>query len=468
MRFIYFIIPAIFSSDPLQSVGDENVALTAVSSTETATRENSTSSIVTERTASLRSEDGQEQPNSPESEVLTEEEQRRRRREMVYQAALARMKRFETPSAGGSSATPTLRLRRPVSTSTFGVAPSRVFSFDDIRPRATLANKGPGHRGLPNLGFTCFINAAVQVLMNAEPVKNLASSINTTIWEEVAASSVGGGWKRSEKLRLAKSFVDLANMYWSGDNTTTVDLSGNTGAFVESLTALDPDTFVRGRMGDSHEVIKAILDAFPSAAGSSRMNPIEALFQIVGEEKRKMCLACERYSGEPIYEPLQELIMKTELVGRAESINLQDYVTSVLANSINETIEGVECSPCSADNGTATVRQTVRLETLTVARGTGSLLVVPLARFQMGSFLKNTISVDIPRVLALSDDQFKLIGVVYHTGSSLNFGHYTASFVDHKDGKWYDANDGIVSEIEAPLLTGETPYLVVYQRKDVE
>ena len=462
----------IFSSDPLQSVGDENVALTAVSSTETVTHENSPTSIVTEHTASIRSEDGQEQLNSPEPEVLTEEEQRRRRREMVYQAALARMKRFEVPSASGSSATPTLRLRPPVSTATFGVAPSRVFSFDDIRPRAILANKGPGHRGLPNLGFTCFINAAVQVLMNAEPVKNLASSINTTIWEEVAAasvgsSSVGGGWKRSEKLRLAKSFVDLANMYWSGDNTTTVDLSGNTRAFVESLTALDPDTFVRGRMGDSHEVIKAILDAFPPA-GSSRMNPIEALFQIVGEEKRKMCLACERYSGEPIYEPLQELIMKTELVGRAESINLQDYVTSVITNSINETIEGVECSPCSADNGTATIRQTVRLETMTVARGTGSLLVVPLARFQMGSSLKNTVSVDIPRELALSDDQFKLIGVVYHTGSTLNFGHYTASFVDHKDGKWYDANDGIVSEIETPVLTGDTPYLVVYQRKDVE
>ena len=462
MRISLLVLPVIYSTDPVTSSMGDNSSIIGVSSNSadaTAVTTSSTSSAETsEHPLEVTPAENREGEHSG-AVVLTEKEERRK---MVYQAALARMQRFQGSTKRAVSP-PVSGIR--TYTTTYGIgAPS--ISLDPMAG-FKLANKGPGHRGLPNLGMTCFMNSAMQVLMNAGTVRSIASDVNTTFMEEAAAAaSSSSGWKRAEKLRVAKSFADLTNMYWSGDNTTTVDLSIPMRAFVTSLNNLDPDIFVRGRMGDSHEVIKAVLDAFPLAASGDRYNPLESLFQTIGEEKRKMCMACERYDGPPTYEPLQEMIMKTELVGRAQSVNLQEYVTALLSNSINETIDGVECSACSS-NGSA-VRQTVRLESSTVVRGNGSLLLVPLPRFQMGSMLKNTVSVEIPLELTLSETTrpFKLAGIVYHAGSTLNFGHYTASFVDQVDGKWYHANDGVVREIVTPVLTGETPYLLMYQRSD--
>ena len=398
------------------------------------------------------------------------ERERRERRERVYAAALARMRTMAVGSSkpiSGPGSTPssfTSLLHNPLAQRPSVLQYPSFGSASDFLEQST-ASRGPGHRGLRNLGMTCFINSAVQVLMNAAPLRAVVRGINSTLLEERATTAVASGvWKQTEKLLLAKAFVDLTNLYWSGDNTTVVDTTPNIRSVVEALTRLDPETFVRGRMGDSHEVIKAIMDAFPSES-SLPHNPIESLFQIVGEQKRKTCLTCAS-TEEPLDESLQDFIVKTELIGRdGGAVDLQEYVSGVLTRPINETIPAVECMACSRANGTS-VRRDVRLDTATVARGDGSLLMIPLPRFQMGSILKNTVSVDIPLNLTLTEPeyQFKLTGVIYHSGSTLNFGHYTSCFVDSEDGKWYEANDGIVREVSNPVLTGETPYLLIYER----
>lgn len=452
MRFLYILLPLIYCTDPtipgVDVEAEQSPAVTTSTAIDGMSTTDGTSASAEAQT------DG--------SALSAEEVERLDRRRRAYEAAMARIKSF---SIGSGAQSPPVS---PVG----GMHRSTTFTFDASvsapMPSLQSASKGPGHRGLSNLGMTCFINSAVQILMNAQPIREIVRGINPTALEEEAIAGTAAGapvWKRAEKSRLAKAFVDLTNLYWSGDNTTVVDMTENIRSVATALTELDPLTFVRYRMGDSHEVIKAILDAFPldPSLPDSLQNPIESLFEIVGEQKTKFCTVCES-SESSKYEPLSDFLVKTELVGARESVNLQEYIASVLERPVSETIEGVECTACSTE-ANSTVTRTVRLDTATVVRGGGSLLLVTLPRFQNGSVLKNTVSIEIPTELTLVEDRFDIVGIVYHTGSSLNFGHYTASFVDHVDKKWYNANDGSVREIESPVLVGETPYLVLYQRR---
>jgi ubiquitin C-terminal hydrolase len=442
MRFLYILLPLIYCADPTrpEANGDSNSQETLDSSPETVTPSSTNSPLELQPVAVFNDE-----PAMSPAELALQ------KRRQAYEAAMARIGRFGI----GASRPLEGAVHRPTAFS-FDLPARAAAPLSSLR----LANKGPGHRGLSNLGMTCFINAAVQVLMNPQPIRELLRGLDSSVFESSADAS---SWKMAEKLRLAKSFTDLTHLYWSGDNTTDVNLTDSIRAVVTSLTALDPGTFVRGRMGDSHEVIKAIVEAFPAAPASPH-NPLEFLFQVVAEQKMKFCTVCER-SEKSQYEPLQDLLVKTELVGDSASVDLQEYVSSVLGLPVSETIDGVECTACSTEAG-ETVTRPVRLDTATVVQQVGgSLLLVTLPRFRIGSLLKNKVSVEIPRVLTLGDIVFDVVGVVHHSGSTLNFGHYTASFVDQVDGKWYKADDQFVEEIDAPVLAGDTPYLVVFTRR---
>ena len=46
-------------------------------------------------------------------------------------------------------------------------------------------------------------------------------------------------------------------------------------------------------------------------------------------------------------------------------------------------------------------------------------------------------------------------------------GHYTASCLNSESNKWYDYNDGQVTEIsELNALVNQNAYILVYQRRD--
>ena len=60
--------------------------------------------------------------------------------------------------------------------------------------------------------------------------------------------------------------------------------------------------------------------------------------------------------------------------------------------------------------------------------------------------------------------QYSLFAVVQHIGS-LNFGHYTAYIKMDDTGRWYKADDSLVSEVQESEALRQEAYLLFYQKK---
>ena len=60
---------------------------------------------------------------------------------------------------------------------------------------------------------------------------------------------------------------------------------------------------------------------------------------------------------------------------------------------------------------------------------------------------------------------YDLYGVVNHSGS-IGFGHYYAYCKNKKDGKWYEHNDSMVSEMNPSGIVTSAAYLLFYERRD--
>lgn len=62
---------------------------------------------------------------------------------------------------------------------------------------------------------------------------------------------------------------------------------------------------------------------------------------------------------------------------------------------------------------------------------------------------------------------YDLKGVVLHSGSSLDGGHYFSSAVD-QSGQWYIFNDSVVSTAKGEWNSGGgTPYILLLRQSDV-
>lgn len=108
------------------------------------------------------------------------------------------------------------------------------------------------------------------------------------------------------------------------------------------------------------------------------------------------------------------------------------------------------------------------------------VLVIHLKRFQYSRW--NRDKIDIPVVIPVKSFElnsklanerhehvkYDLIAMSHHYGG-LGGGHYTATALNKNTGKWYDFNDSSASERPTPPdpLNDRTPYMLVYQRKEV-
>jgi ubiquitin C-terminal hydrolase len=72
--------------------------------------------------------------------------------------------------------------------------------------------------------------------------------------------------------------------------------------------------------------------------------------------------------------------------------------------------------------------------------------------------------------IKLNNNTYKLVGIIYHIGTSINSGHYVANI--KYDNKWYEFNDSIVTPLDSydkNYLKGngnKLPYIVLYERID--
>ncbi|XP_034532016.1 uncharacterized protein LOC117807073 isoform X2 [Notolabrus celidotus] len=105
------------------------------------------------------------------------------------------------------------------------------------------------------------------------------------------------------------------------------------------------------------------------------------------------------------------------------------------------------------------------------------VLMLLLKRFELDyysrTYFKNNLTVHIPRILQIPENQtYELYAVVEHVGD-LRSGHYTACIKSQEDDRWYKFDDARVTLVDSQLFQtdnsekSDSAYLLFYRKKSV-
>jgi hypothetical protein len=276
----------------------------------------------------------------------------------------------------------------------------------------------PGYPRILNMGATCFVATAVQLLSHSRLVRNAL--------RDVPRLGVNDD-------RAASAFLELMDRIWQ---EPTRDQVINPEELVLSL-GYDP--FV---MQDAHEAISRIVEAL------GRVNPkIRRLFNV----ELKTETICQHCRGKRDATQLTDSIaVPVPALGEGQtSVSLEECL---LAGVDSEVIE-YRCGTCHHKAG-ATRNN--------LMKSTSDVLVVRLNRAIVGD---DATPVKYETTLALPTGEYDLIGVGMRSGDTTYGGHYWAHFYHNTDEVWVGANDKVIEEKHRPPLNSHQVSILLYERR---
>jgi ubiquitin C-terminal hydrolase len=300
----------------------------------------------------------------------------------------------------------------------------------------------PGRLGFHNMGATCYLATAVQLLGHLRVVRERLLTPNAVL---------------TNPNPIASAFLSTLRHMWERAEET----GGEPIEPVELVAALreaaGPGKFLPHIMEDSHEALWYILNSLSEATspreGARTPSVIDHIFGTVFKNS-KTCSLCSHAS--PVMEPLLEVLVpipKTLPEG-IEAITLEE---TFRARQEEEDVEDYACNTCDG---------------YTPARGKTELIASgEVVVFVMKRFTREGIKIDTPVEFPMVIDflptgVYDLVGVGHHRGATVKSGHYTAEFFHDVHNEWVDGNDrAVVSKEGSPATVSRTAYILVYQRR---
>lgn len=337
--------------------------------------------------------------------------------------------------------------------------------------------KNKGLTGLSNLGNTCFINSAMQVLSHTYELNNLLNKLECKINNNIESP-------------LLTEWIELKNIMWSENCTVSPK------PFIKTIQAVSKqkglDNFIGYQQNDLPEFLLFVIDCFHMAL--SREVNMNISGKVVNKTD-KLAVECFKmikniYSNE--YSEIWDLFYGIHV---SQIISLED--NSVLSNSpepyfiINLPIPSNVKTPTLIDcfdlyhegeilqddnawyNEKTKQKQPVKKQISYWSFP--KILVIDVKRFNSNN-KKNQILIDFPLTnLDLSKYMigyktgkcvYDLYGICNHSGSALG-GHYT-SFIKNANGKWYHFNDTIINEVTVlENLISPKAYCFFYRKRKI-
>lgn len=335
-----------------------------------------------------------------------------------------------------------------------------LYDLSDVR----MQWSGPRRAGagLANLGNTCFLNAVLQCLTHTPALANFALN-----GEHKAYKTTGGGF--SALYEMGEHIVRALNS--SGRTIAPV-------AFVKNLRALSK-TFRKGRQEDAHELARCLLDALhkkcvdnvrPKISPNSQRAETSFVWKVFGGKLRSQvnCKTCGRNSE--VFDPFLDLSLEC---ARAKSV----YGAFKLFTHI-EVLDGNNKYKCEGKSSNARPHMTKASKQFTVFSAPNVLALqlkrfayVPFGRGKLNHFVEYPLELDITPYI--SDERpnsrngavYDLFGVLVHSGSSSNSGHYF-SYVKTATGMWYEMDDDSVNPVSEKVVLKQKAYLLFYARRN--
>ena len=310
-----------------------------------------------------------------------------------------------------------------------------------------------GRRGIENLGNTCYLAAALQMVSHSRHLRAAILAYNPP------ADMEGLSEMQLQGVLMCLAVKDVLEAQWrslEAESAIPIDVS-------DVLAALNEmnEEFEVGKMQDSGEALMMILgtlqDHIGAIAGTLR----------TGMRSTRTCPSCNgwRVKDENVFSislPVPEI--RDRNVGLHESFATYFNPAPVDA-------------PVECDHGTCV--EGVRYPATTTASlaGMPPVLILTLNRFVseyiplrgMVSRRINTV-INIPPELDMStlpggDGTYRLVAIVHHIGASMNVGHYVTDYLHPDDGTYYNANDSRVTPLGGlPRLSSQTAYILMYER----
>lgn len=310
-------------------------------------------------------------------------------------------------------------------------------ALNDAPATTTVAAPGLGQirtgmKGIKNLGATCHIGAAMQILLHS-------TAFRAALAADGLGPAISDAQKVYKQVRIMREQMYDDNFEGALDptqlQTALRDFNGGEG--------------FDNKASDAHDTFAVILDGLISA--SARLADLLFL------ETQAKCICTASVSERP-FPGSKEVVQLVAIPDPNNPCRLNEMLTTHFA-------------PQSVDVNCETCRRSHVNTVVSEIRAAPQLLVVMIKRYDFGRSRKLMTSVNIPFGLnlrevakvneALGDVNYRLIGILRHTGD-----HYVADYWNEELGSWVHANDSVVHAIAGlPTNSGHEPFLLFFERK---
>lgn len=309
-------------------------------------------------------------------------------------------------------------------------------------------------KGLPNLGDTCYFNAALQCLV---------FSPNTSNYMLRGCETSDVNNKRKLASALATSFADFTRQYWlNGAVGDVADASHVFAAFTKACKGFPP-----GQQHDAHEALVHLLDKMHE--GLSRMKPgnlaTMKVVQVNGPHwssslKHETSVFSEVFRGQ-VEHKVTSVGYDNITYDHFTTLSLPIHEASSLSACFTKFMEPEHLEGFEVDSVAVSATLTKVFTYLP------RVLVVHLKRFtgqeKVDRFVDYPFELNLcPFSKAGIDASYELFAVCFHRGSSTH-GHYT--MCGEAMGHWFYIDDEVSKQMhDINHVIQRDAYILLYKR----
>jgi ubiquitin carboxyl-terminal hydrolase 8 len=312
-----------------------------------------------------------------------------------------------------------------------------------------IMNEGSGHSGLTNLGNTCYLNAAVQILSHIHELNQYL--INITQLNRINDSVLTIEWISLYKLLWSQNCIISPNRFVSK---------------IKDLTQNKTTKFCNLEQNDSNEYFYFMIDCIHNS-----LNKLDQTIKLPKTNNPELNKEIDTYESKDCsiihslftsflsytyinketnlveftkYEPHFMIELSIPLV---DNINIEDCINFTFQDELLDTLWHDEKT-----------NEKKKLLKKTEISYYPNILVVHFKRWIQTK--KNKQIVHFDEVLKLNNITYELFGIINHEGNIFG-GHY---FSYIKINNWFLFNDTNVSQIQVQNIVSDKNYCLFYRK----